>query len=342
LEEPNEVIYNKNTLSSSSAKTIATTGIMPTKKKTSNSKTRDWTRWIPSFASLESFSSSSNHHQQARQSQPKLPQHELQHAQSLPSPSLRKQQQHHNRNSSKQEDSKFEEKTQLLVRSASYALQRTGTLNPHLRQWSSWNDDGDGDDGDSEDGHEIIVRRQRPPPPPRIQTAPRKLTKRVSFSSIQIYASTTESLSPSSSLTPDRDDGYGLDSPRDPPPPGHTTTISIDAFEAGKATTTDLNPIPYHLRFAPPPEIPGKDELRRASSLMDDSDGSTTIKRKPKWFKLKKKWKTKSKSSRKWKQSHNQNLPIRVLDATDPKYATHINMAGIVSRSTYTSYEDMY
>ncbi|CAJ1935215.1 unnamed protein product [Cylindrotheca closterium] len=312
---------------------------MPSKKNKSN-KTRDWTRWISS--SLESFSYSSSNQQQHDQHKPnKLPQHELQlqHVQSLPTPPPSRR--HH----SKQD--KNLKKTHGLGRSSSYALKRTGTLNPPFSEFDIQDANDYHHDDDSEAGLEIIMRKYEPPPRP-IETS-RKLDKKVSFSEIQIFASTTESLSPSSSLTSSEAGYHFQDSPRDPPP--HITTTSIDAFEANKPT--DPNPIPYHMRFArPPPELlVPKEDLRRASSLMDDDESrmsatTPTKQRSVKWkpfsrFGTSLKNKKNKKTIRKSRKQRSQNN-IRVLDATDPKYAKHINMAGIVSRSRDSNYEGMY
>ncbi|KAL3929242.1 MAG: hypothetical protein SGBAC_012298 [Bacillariaceae sp.] len=332
------------------------------KSKKATNKTKEWTKWISSFATLDSFSNSNQQQQQQQQQQRSqvsqtLPQHELQHVKSLPTPPSRYR--INNSKSNNKIEDKQVENTPSMVRSSSYALKRTGTLTPQVPWPFSATANATANDGDnSEDGIEFKMQKLRPP---SIQTSSRKeLDKRkVSFSSIQIYASTTQSLSPSSTLTPDRfaeDDG-SLWNPSERDALSPTATFSIDAFEANRS----VHPIPYHLRFAPPSEIPAKEELRQASSLMDSSPTCSSSKpakhnsnnnKKKKMWQLPrlglKKAKSTSTSRKSWNRrsnsSKNRNLPIRVIDATHPNYiGTHINMAGIVSRpDTYTNYEDMY
>ena len=296
FSEPNEVTLPRDT---SHNPTLT----MPSNKKSSRSSSaNDWTSWMSSFSSL------------FEQEKPKLPQHQLRHTSSSPTS--------HRHISRREREENQHRTSQFLKRSSSYALKRTGTLNNE--QPSPCSQVCDFDD---ESGLQVVPTTESPcwsPPPRRIQVEPpptkrqskqpppNQSLKRVSFSSIQIYASATESLSPSSSLTSSTS-RYALDSPRDPPP----VTISIDAFEAKKPT--DLNPIPYHLRYSPPPEMPGKEELRHSDSLLDS--GKRKKFRPLKWTK------------RSFWKSSRKDIPIEVVDATDPKYSKHINMAGIVMYS---------
>jgi hypothetical protein len=207
------------------------------------------------------------------------------------------QTQHNRDEEQKQSDTLLGDEQQQLSRSTSYALNRTGTINPDIPKLTDEDVLMDPFENDEEEGLEIFSSLQsfsdvwiQP-----TFSRPSRNKKSVSFSSINIHIYTsTASTSRFSKNKP------------------QYTTHSIDHYESTKPK--DDNPIPYHLRYQRTPSMPKKEELRSGSSLMDKS-------RKKRWQRL----------PRLFLPSKCNNKELH------PKFATSINMAGTLNEWTHSS-----
>jgi hypothetical protein len=207
---------------------------------------------------------------------------------------------HHDRDEEqKQSDTSFGDEQQQLSRSTSYALNRTGTINPDIPKLTDEDALIDPFESDEEEGLEIVSSPQsfsdvwiQP-----TFSRPSRNKKSVSFSSINIHIITSIASNSRSSKNK----------------PQHITH-SIDHYESTKPK--DDNPIPYHLRYhqRAAPSMPNKEDLRSGSSLMDKSQ-------KKRWQRL----------PRLFLPSINSNKELH------PKFATSIDMAGTLNEWRHSS-----